>query len=78
MLAAHLVAAVLTAALIWHGESAVRTIAGWFQRLFRRAVGCAPSPDRRPVALRSLLSPSCDRAFSAAVSRRGPPVLLGG
>lgn len=78
MLFAHIVAAAITTLLIWHGEALLRGIARWFQTLLLRAFLSAPAEHRRPDSLRSLLVRPSDAAVSAAVSRRGPPVLVRG
>ncbi|WP_435744143.1 hypothetical protein [Microbacterium sp. PMB16] len=76
MLFAHVVAAVLTTLLVWHGESLVRVVTGWVHALLRRAAPVAPADHERPVSLPSLALPAYDAAVSSAVSRRGPPALL--
>ena len=78
MLSAHLVAALLTTVLLWHGESVLRTIARWFQAALRRTATPASTPPAPPRPLRSALLPPLDVATTAVVSRRGPPVLVGG
>lgn len=78
MLSAHLLAALLTTLLLWHGESVLRTIARWFQAALRRAVTPAPARSAPPRPLRSALLPPLDAAMTTVVSRRGPPALLGG
>ncbi|WP_292764777.1 hypothetical protein [Microbacterium sp. UBA3486] len=76
MLFAHVVAAVLTTFLVWHGEAVVRVVARWVDALFRRASAGAPAMHRRPPRLRSTTIASFAVAISAAVPRRGPPALL--
>lgn len=78
MIGAHIAAAVLTTVLLWHAESMVRAVAGWFRALLRRASPHPGGVPGRPAALRSLVLPAVDRAVAAAVSRRGPPVLARG
>ncbi|WP_226532758.1 hypothetical protein [Microbacterium paraoxydans] len=78
MLAAHVVAAVLTTLLIWHGETVVRAVARWFEALLRHTVTAAPTDHRMPPGLRSLDHPVLEVAFAAAVTRRGPPALTSG
>jgi len=73
MIAGHVLAAIATTALLWHGESLVRTIAGWMLALVRRADFPVPADHRRPAALVSHRHPLIDAARGAAVSRRGPP-----
>jgi len=75
MIAGHVFAAVVTTALLWHGESLVRGIAGWMLALLLRAASSAPAEHRRPAALVSHRHPLVDAAHRAAVSRRGPPIL---
>lgn len=74
MLTGHVLAAVATTALLWHGESLVRMIAGWVLALVRHAGSPVPADHRRPAALVSHRHPLVDAAHSAAVSRRGPPL----
>lgn len=76
MLFAHVVAAVLTTFLVWHGEAVVRAVARWVDALFRRASAGAPVTHRRPPRLRSTTIASFAVTISAAVPRRGPPALL--
>ncbi|MFS0893429.1 hypothetical protein [Microbacterium sp. 179-I 3D3 NHS] len=78
MIGAHVVAAALTTLLLWHGETIVRAVAGWFLARLHAAVACSPAEHGRPVPLRSLVIATRDAAVSAAVSRRGPPLLLRG
>lgn len=78
MLCAHIVAAALTTVLIWHGEALLRGVAHWFQALLLRVVLGAPAEHRRPAPLRSLVVRPSAAAVSAAVFRRGPPVLARG
>lgn len=76
MLFAHVVAAVLTTVLVWHGEAVVRVVARWVDALFRHASAAAPATHRRPPFLRSVAVVSFDAAVSAAEPRRGPPALI--
>lgn len=76
MLVAHVVAAILTMLLIWHGEVVVRAVARWVEALLRRSVTTTPTDHRRPPGLRSLDLPVLEVAFAAAVTRRGPPALI--
>lgn len=78
MLVAHLVAAMLTTVLIWHGEALVATIIGWVEALFRRAAAVAPIAHRRPSRPHPDPHLSFLAAVTAAVPRRGPPVLVRG
>jgi hypothetical protein len=76
MLFAHVVAAVLTTLLVWHGEALVQVVARWVDALFRRASTVAPTAHRRPPRLRSITIATFDAAVSVAVPRRGPPALI--
>ncbi|WP_061016574.1 hypothetical protein ABRP18_010365 [Microbacterium sp. WHRI 7836] len=76
MLSAHLVAAVLTTLLVWHGEAIVRVVARWVDALLRRASAVVPALHRRPARLRSMVFSPFDAAVSSALPRRGPPALL--
>ena len=78
MVLAHLVAALLTAALVWHAEGMAHTIAVWFQKLLRRADTSSSPTHRHPSPLRSLLLTPRDAAVRAGVSLRGPPALARG
>lgn len=75
MLAGHVLAAALTTALLWRGESFVRQIAGWMLALIRRAVTPLRAEHEPPAPLRSRLHPLVDIVTTATVSRRGPPAL---
>lgn len=76
MLLAHGIAAVLTTLLVWHGEGVLRAVARWVETLLLRVIVFAPSEHPRPRPLRSLPLPPLDAAVTAAVSRRGPPLLV--
>ncbi|WP_337003559.1 MULTISPECIES: hypothetical protein [unclassified Microbacterium] len=76
MLFAHVVAALLTTLLVWHGESLVRLVARWVETLLRRSVPVAPVEHRRPSPPRATALASLDAAVTAALSRRGPPLLV--
>ncbi|GAA1241309.1 hypothetical protein JOF42_001934 [Microbacterium phyllosphaerae] len=73
MLIGHIVAAVATTALLWHGESMVRAIAGWVQAQWRRAVTLFRAGHARPAAPIFALPLLVDTALSTSLSRRGPP-----
>lgn len=75
MIAGHVLAAVATTALLWHGESLVRMIAGWMLALVQHSDLTVPADHRRPAALVSHRHPLIHAAHSSAVSRRGPPLL---
>ena len=74
MLLGHLLAAVLTTAALWHGESMVRAIAGWVEARLRRAIPIFRAPHESPAP--PILPHPRPIAFapSACVSRRGPPL----
>lgn len=74
MLGAHVLAATLTALVLWHGERMLRAVAGWFIGLLRRVASLTPAAHERPVPLRSSPRPVSNPWLSSAVSRRGPPV----
>lgn len=78
MLAAHVVAAVLTTALLWRGEQLLRAIGRWV-----RASLQAGMPGRLHPPARPLLPVVADRVVVSVlrvgdVSRRGPPALSRG
>lgn len=76
MLLGHLVAAVLTTAALWHGESMVRAVAGWVEAYLRRAISPF-RPTHDPLALPVFSAPRpVAHALSSSVSRRGPPALV--
>lgn len=76
MLIAHIVAALLTTLLVWHGEAVVRLVARWVVALLRGTDAVVPTEHRRPSPPHATTVPSLDAAVTAAVSRRGPPVLV--
>lgn len=78
MLGAHIVAAVLTMFLLWHGESLLRAVSDWVLAFLRSIAILTPPDHRRPSRLVSTLVPLTDAALTGAVSRRGPPALLRG
>lgn len=73
MLLGHLVAAVLTTAALWHGESMVRAVAGWVEARLRRSIPLFRPPHERPASPVFALPLLIDAALSSSVSRRGPP-----
>lgn len=73
MVAGHVLAAIVTTALLWHGESVVRAIAGWMLALLLVAVALVPADHRRPALLVSHRHPLVDAVHGGAISRRGPP-----
>lgn len=75
MLLAHLAAAALTTAVLWHGEATVRAIAGWVQGRLRRAVSVLQARYERPALPVAPLPLLVSAALSSSVSRRGPPSL---
>lgn len=74
MLLGHLVAAVLTTAMLWHGESLVRVVAGWIEARLRRAIPVFRPPHDSPAAPVFAVPLLVDVALSSSVSRRGPPL----
>lgn len=74
MVLGHVAAAIVTTLLVWHGESSVRTIAGWVRAVLRDEVTTLPGDHERPAALSLDLHPLADMVVATAVSRRGPPV----
>jgi len=77
MLAAHAVAAIVSAALVLRGERAVVTIGRWVRARLIRSVAPVPAVPARPVPrLRSTSFVVHPRVAAAPLSRRGPPVLL--
>lgn len=79
MLFAHVIAAVLTTLLVWHGEAVARVVARWVGALLGlRSCAVAAHEHPRPPRLRSLLLLPFDVAVSVAVPRRGPPALVRG
>ncbi|GAA3644870.1 hypothetical protein [Microbacterium marinilacus] len=78
MYAAHAVAALLTVALLWRGEHAVRSIARATAAVLRRAETPRVPVTRPPVlTLRPTTRRGIARAVLSPVSRRGPPAALG-
>lgn len=74
MLLGHLLAAALTTAALWHGESMVRAVAGWVEARLRRAIALF-RPAYEGPALPFVSAPlPVDTALSSSLSRRGPPV----
>lgn len=76
MVIGHLVAAAITTASVWHGESMVRAVAGWVQAQLRRAVAASPASHRHPSPPAFSLPLLVDRALSTSLSRRGPPAIV--
>ncbi|MEN0023276.1 hypothetical protein RAC69_11755 [Microbacterium sp. LS_15] len=74
MIAAHVVAAALTTALLWRGEAVVRRVASWMLARLRLAAMSAPAAHRSParpiVTARFVLADAVLRPLS----RRGPPL----
>lgn len=75
MLIAHVIAAIATVVLLWHGESLVRLIANWVRAAALRIAAHALPVRTRPRATPSLVVLLVDAALRAAPSRRGPPHL---
>ncbi len=76
MVIGHLGAAVLTTALLWHGESMVRAIAGWVHARLRRAIAAFRPTHRHPATPVFSVPLLVDSALSASLSRRGPPTIV--
>ncbi|WP_311257574.1 hypothetical protein [Microbacterium sp. WCS2018Hpa-9] len=73
MLVGHVIAAIITTALVCHGESSVRAIAGWVQARLRHTVTVfRPSHERPAFPVFAIRVPN-ENVFSVSVSRRGPP-----
>ncbi|KQQ68934.1 hypothetical protein [Microbacterium sp. Leaf320] len=75
MVNGHLGAAVITTALVWHGESMVRAVAGWVKARLRRAATAFRPSHRLPAPPVVALPLLVDRALSTSLSRRGPPAI---
>ncbi|MFJ4174080.1 hypothetical protein [Microbacterium sp. NPDC089696] len=76
MIGAHLVAAIVTIALLWRGESLIRAIAQWIvARLRSRATSVCLPHRRRPLPTSSAV-PVLRTALATSLSRRGPPALV--
>ncbi|MFJ4224785.1 hypothetical protein [Microbacterium sp. NPDC089695] len=73
MLAAHVVAALVTTALLCHGESMIRAIARWIVARLRLRVASVRLPHRHRLLLDSQTTPRIESGLSASLSRRGPP-----
>lgn len=76
MIASHTLAALVTTALLWNGESMIRAIAGWVLALLRHPSAVFRPGHERPSPLASIAPLLVDTALSASVSRRGPPALV--
>lgn len=76
MLVAHIVAALLTTALLWRGEALIRAIARWIVARLRDRSTSVRLPHRRRQPLSSLTPALVDPSLTASVSRRGPPALV--
>lgn len=78
MIGAHVIAALLTTLLVWHGESVLRVILGWVSALLRTA-SPLPLPAHDAPAAPLPLTRVVERVlFSSVAPRRGPPALLRG
>lgn len=76
MLIGHVAAAILTTALLCHGESSVRAIAGWVQARLRHAAAVfRPLSEHPALPVFAIRLPDQD-LLAASVSRRGPPALV--
>lgn len=75
MIVGHVIAALLTTALVCHGESSVRAIARWVHARLRNAVAVfRPLAEHPVLPVFSIRAPDEDH-LAASVSRRGPPAL---
>jgi len=72
MIAAHLLAAALTVALLLRGETLVRALARGIRRILGRSLPVLAVPAVRALAVRRA-SASARPVFLSALSRRGPP-----
>lgn len=78
MIAAHVLAAMLTTLLVWRGEAVLRTIARWMRALLRLPVPRPLAEHTAPSPLRVSVRVFGDALFSSTAPRRGPPVLVRG
>ncbi len=76
MIAGHVAAAVLTTALLWHGESMVLAIAGWMRARLLVATPRVLPEHPRPAAFASSSPRPVVVALASSKSRRGPPSLV--
>ena len=74
MIAAHVVAAALTTALLWRGESIAVRIARWVLARLRLAVTTAPVTHRLPARPVATAPFAASEAVLLPLSRRGPPL----
>jgi hypothetical protein len=73
MLAAHAIAAVATAALLWRGELLVQAVAHWVRALLRTPQAVpSPAADIRLPVSHAIVRPA-SRLLDDCVRRRGPP-----
>lgn len=73
MLVGHLIAAIITTALLCHGESSVRAIAGWVQARLRHTARLFRPGHERPASPVFAIRVPNENDFAVSVSRRGPP-----
>ncbi|GAA4779046.1 hypothetical protein [Microbacterium gilvum] len=77
MLVAHAAAALVTTALLWRGEHAVRAIAGWARAVIRRVpVAVALPVAVAPAAVAAEPTRPASRLFHDVRLQRGPPLVL--
>ncbi len=75
MLAAHALAAVLTAALLARGEAVLRAVLRGIRRLLDRRAPALPSPTRPPTRTVPMPRLAASVVLLSPLSRRGPPAL---
>lgn len=73
MLGAHLIAAVLTIAMLWRGESMLRSIASWVTARLRERMPAPPVDWAAPPASIARIT-AVVAVVQTDISRRGPPV----
>lgn len=78
MIGAHVLAAVLTTLLVWHGEAILRAIAGWVLALLGIVTPPTLAEHEAPAAPVTVIRSVARGLFSDVAPRRGPPALLRG
>lgn len=76
MIGGHLVAAVLTTLVLWHGEAVVRTVADWVRARLLRVAAIHRPAHPRPASLISFVLPPLTSGLASSISRRGPLALV--